>query len=168
MEDLSQKIEYVLGDYGFFLDGVFQNLEKSGFFLDEFAELDYIAYRTDSMEKYEEVKSKMAGFAKKYDEKMFNGRSVFVCRLETPIEYGRFSIAGIELLAPKENNKHKNGLEHAEFVTKAALPEFREKHGDIDFDLDAYDREENPELEVKFEGCAVKFHTRSLLGIRKI
>lgn len=161
-------IEPIIGDYETFLDGVFQKLEKAGFAMDEFKELDHIAYRTDSIEKYEEVKNKLAGFFKKYDEKMFNGRSVFVCRLETPIGYGGFSIEGIELLAPKGNNKHKNGLEHAEFVVKTTLPEFREKHGDIDFDLDAYGREENPELEIKFEGCAVKFHTRSLLGIRKI
>ena len=168
MEDLLQKIEYVLGDCGFFLDGVFQDLERSGFFLDEFEELDHIAYRTENIEKYEEVKNKLIGFSKTYDEKMFNGRLIFVCRLETPIEYGRFSIEGIELLAPKENNKHKNGLEHAEFVVKTTLPEFRKKHGDIDFDSDAYGREENPELEVKFECCAVKFHEQSLLEVRGI
>ncbi|MDZ4384929.1 MAG: VOC family protein, partial [Candidatus Moranbacteria bacterium] len=81
-------IEPIIGDYETFLDGVFQNLERSGFFLDEFAELDHIAYRTENIEKYEEVKSKLIGFSKTYNEKMFNGRLIFVCRLETPIEYG--------------------------------------------------------------------------------
>jgi len=161
-------IENVIGDYKIFLDGVFDNLKKAGFSNDEFKELDHIAYRTETIEGYEEIKNELLAFAEAHDSSVFNGRFILVCRLKAPLIYDRFSIAGFEVLAPKKNNKHKDGLEHAEFVIKTTLPEFREKHSNIDFDLDAYDRQNNPELEVKFAGCAVKFHEQSLLEVRNI
>ena len=161
-------IKSVIGDYKNFLDKVFKNLEKAGFGLGEFKELDHIAYRTESIERYEEMKDGLLGFSHSYSDKVFNGRKILVCRLKSPLVYGEFSIAGFELLAPKENNQFKEGLEHAEFVTKISLPEFKEKHSNIDFNLDAYDREDNPELIIEFEDFAAKFHEQSLLEVRGI
>lgn len=162
------EIESIIGDYKTFLDKVFENLKTAGFDLSEFAELDHIAYQTESVERYEEIKNELLDFSELHDDKVFNGRKILVCRLKQPLIYKNCSIAGLELLAPKENNKFKDGLEHAEFVTKIALPEFRKKHSDVDFNLDAYGREENPELVIKFKNCAAKFHAQSLLEIRKI
>jgi hypothetical protein len=71
-------------------------------------------------------------------------------------------------LAPKENNKFEEDLEHAEFVIKTTLEEFMKKHKDINFNLDAYSREENPELIINFKKCAAKFHTQSLLEVRRM
>lgn len=162
------EIENIIGDYKFFLDKIFQNLENFGFSLDEFSELDHIAYRTETIEKYEELKNKLIDFSESHSDEMFNGRKILVCRLKNPLAYNNFTIEGLEVLAPKEDNKYAEGLEHAEFVTTMILPEFREKHGDIDFDLHAYDRKDNPELVIKFKDCAAKFHMQSLLKIRKI
>lgn len=161
-------IQSIIGDYKSFLDKIFQNLEKAGFSVDEFKELDHIAYRTETIEGYEEIKKELIELSEASSDKFFNGRRILVCRLKTPLVYGDFSIEGIEVLAPKENNKFKDGLEHAEFVTKSTLEEFREKHHDVDFNLDAYDREENRELIVNFESCAAKFHEQSLLKVRGI
>lgn len=161
-------IESVIGDYKTFLDNIFQNLEKAGFARDEFKELDHIAYRTETIERYEEIKKELLEFLQSHSDKMFGGRRILVCRLKSPLIFGEFSIAGLELLAPKTDNKHKEGLEHAEFVTKTALPEFREKHNNIEFNLNAYDRESNPELIIEFGDCAAKFHTQSLLEVRNI
>lgn len=162
------KIESIVGDYKSFLDKIFQNLEKDGFSVGEFKELDHIAYRTETIERYEEIKKELIELSEASSDKFFNGRRILICRLKTPLVYGDFSIEGIEVLAPKENNKFKDGLEHAEFVTKSTLEEFKEKHSDVDFNLDAYDREENRELIVNFENCAAKFHERSLLEVRAI
>lgn len=161
-------IESTIGDYKSFLDKVFQNLEKAGFSLDEFKELDHIAYRTETIGRYEELKNELVGFSESFSDKDFNGRKILVCRLKMPLVYKNFSIAGLEVLAPKENNRFKEGLEHAEFVTKITLPEFREKHDSIDFNLDAYNREANRELIIGFENCAAKFHEQSLLEVRNI
>jgi len=168
MAEKIMNIQSISGDYKSFLDKIFQNLKDSGFALDEFKELDHIACRTETIERYEEIKKELVDFSAAYDDKIFGGRLILICRLKNPLVYGEFSIAGFELLAPKPENRFKEGLEHAEFVTKILLPEFREKHNDINFDLRAYDREDNPELVIEFGDCAAKFHAQSLLEIRNV
>ncbi len=165
---MNNQIESIIGDYKKFLDKIFQNLKEAGFDSAEFEEIDHIAYRTESLESYEKIKKELLKFSKNYSEKMFGGRLIMVYLLENPIVYNNFTIKGFELLAPKENNSHKEGLEHAEFVTKTTLPEFQEKHHNINFDLHSYNREENPELVLNFENCAAKFHVQSLLEVRGI
>lgn len=164
----SQNIEIIIGDYKSFLDEVFQKLEAAGFSLDEFKELDHIAYRTESLENYEKIKNEIIEFSEAYSDKIFNGRPILICRLKNPLIYGNFSIKGFELPAPKSGKIYKEGLEHAEFVTRIALAEFRDKHRKISFNYSAYDREENPELAINFGNCSAKFHTQSILEIRKI
>lgn len=161
-------IQEVIGDYNRFLDKVFESLKKTSFGMDEFVELDHIAYRTENNERYEEIKKELMSFSSSQDEKMFRGRNIFVCRLKEPLVYGGFEISGFELLAPKEENQYKEGLEHAEFVVKGTLAEFKDRHSDIDFILDAYDMDINPELIVKFDNCSAKFHEQSLLDLRGI
>jgi predicted metalloenzyme YecM len=120
------------------------------------------------MDRYEEVKRELIRYARTFNEKNFNGRKVLICRLDSPLMHGEFVIEGIELLAPKPDNRHKEGLEHAEFVIKTTLEEFKEKHKEVNFDLEAYGREVNPELEIAFGNCSAKFHTQSLLEVRNL
>jgi hypothetical protein len=168
MEKQSHPIGSIIGDYRAFLDEVLGHLMRAGFSYGEFEEVDHLAYRTESLDNYEKMKRELIRFARTFDESNFNGRKILVCRLESPLMHGEFVIEGIELLAPKPDNKYAKGLEHAEFVIKAPLEEFREKHKEADFDLSAYGRDVNPELRLRFGNCAAKFHTRSLLEIRKI
>jgi len=161
------EIENIIGDYKTFLDKIFSNLKNAGFEVDEFGELDHIGYRVESLERYYELKNKLIGFCEKISDKEFAGRPVLVCKLKKPLIYGEVKIEGIEVLAPKKDNKFKEGLEHAEFVTKIPLVDFLEKHKDIKFNLDAYGREKNPELILEFGNCAVKFHEQSLLKVRE-
>jgi predicted metalloenzyme YecM len=160
------EIESIIGDYKTFLDKIFGNLKSAGFEIGEFKELDHVGYRVESLEKYYELKNKSFGFCEVFSDQEFAGRPVLVCRLKAPLIYGEFKIEGIEILAPKENNKYKEGLEHSEFITKVSLAEFLEKHKNIKFNLDAYDRRENPELILELGDCAVKFHEQSLLKAR--
>ncbi len=127
----SMDIKSVIGDHEFFLDQVFDNLKNVGISLDGFVELDHVAYRTESIEKYEEIKKELLSFLKPYDEVKFVGRSILVGRLERPLTYQGFQIEGIEVLAPKESNSYKNGLEHAEFVINGTLEDFRKKYDNI-------------------------------------
>lgn len=158
----------VIGNYHHFLDKIFHNLKVIDVSLDDLVELDHIAYRTENIYKYEEIKKELLPFLKSYNDKEFGGRSILVGRFEKPLAYKTFVIEGIEILAPKEDNTFKNGLEHAEFVIKGALEDFHIKYKNIDFDLHAYDRDVNPELCIEFDNCAVKFHTDSLLNVREI
>jgi len=60
------------------------------------------------------------------------------------------------------------GLEHAEFIINSTLPEFLERHKNVDFNINEYQKEINPAFIVEFGDCAVKFHTQSLLEIREM
>ena len=160
--------ETIIGNYKILLDKIFSNLEAAGFDNAEFQELDHLGYRVETLERYHEIKNTLAEFCEKYTDKEFAGRPVLVCKLKNPLKYKNFKINAIEALAPKPGNIFKEGLEHAEFVTKISLPEFLEKHKDINFNLSAYDRKENPELIINFADCAVKFHEQSLLKIRRM
>jgi predicted metalloenzyme YecM len=162
------KIEEIIGNYVEFLNRIFDNLNRFEVRSNELKELDHIAYRTQDIQKYNDIKKKLMPFFDEYSEKEFGGRLIFVGRFENPLEYMQFSISGLELLAPKNNNTFDNGLEHAEFVLKESLANFYKMHENIGFNLDAYDRDQNPELIIDFKDCAAKFHEISLLDVRGI
>lgn len=162
------KIEDMIGDYKFFLDKIFANLKNAGFSKEEFKELDHIAYRVESFEKYEEMKAELEKFSSNFQEVKISGRPIAVFKLIKPISYSEYKVNCLELLAPREGKFFKEGLEHAEFVVKTTLQDFLRKHKNINFDMSKIGREINPELVIDFEDCAAKFHTQSLLEIRKM
>ncbi len=164
----NMNIKQSIGDYELFLDKIFNNLKNIDFNLNDLEELDHIAYRTEDAANYEKLKKEIIVFSNAHSEVIFGGRKILVCRLKKPLLYNKLKITGIELLAPKGNNKFKNGLEHAEFIVKNNLEDIKEKYRTIIFNLDAYDRKINPELIIEFQDCAVKLHTENLLDIRKI
>jgi predicted metalloenzyme YecM len=161
-------IESAIGDYKSFLNKVFKHLIEAGFGLDEFKELDHIAYRVKSNKKYEEMKNKLKDFYSDFSEVQISGRPILVCKLKDQFIYNQYEIKCLELLAPKAGKQYQNGLEHAEFVTKTTLEEFLEMHKDVEFKMDAYEREINPEIKLIFSDCSIKFHTQSLLEIRNM
>jgi predicted metalloenzyme YecM len=161
-------IESAIGDYKLFLQKIFKNLREACFDLDEFKELDHIAYRTESNGKYEEMTNKLKGFCLDFSEVQISGRPILVCKLQEPLVYNEYEIKCVELLAPKVGKQYENGLEHAEFVTKTTLEEFLVMHKDLKFGMDAYERKINPEIKLMFSDCSVKFHTQSLLEIKKM
>ncbi len=118
------KIEKVIVDYVELLDKIFNGLNKLGIQENELKELDHIAYRTQDIQRYDDIKKELIPFFDKYNEKKFGGRLILVGRFKKPLKYRQFIISGFELLAPKENNKFKNGLEHAEFVLDKSLNNF--------------------------------------------
>jgi predicted metalloenzyme YecM len=161
------KIDEIVGDINIFLDKIFLNIQNTGFDFSELDELDHIAYRVEDNKRYDEVKNQLKDFVEYIDEAMFGGRLISILKLKAPIKYKNYRIDCLELMAPKENNTFKEGLEHAEFVISINLADYREKYKDlIDFNLDGYRREVNPELIAEFEDCAVKFHNQSLLKVR--
>lgn len=164
------KIDEIISDYEIFLDKIFLNLTHAGFVLDDLVELDLIAYRTESDERYLEIKEIIENnFSAGLSEVMFSGRLISVFKLKEILLYKSFKISCLELLAPREGNKFKEGLEHAEFVVRGSLVDFYEKYkNSVKFNLSAFGREVNAELIVEFGDCAVKFHEQSLLKVRRL
>jgi predicted metalloenzyme YecM len=168
MDQKSEQISAIVGDYKVFLEKIFSNLKKAGFENDEFEELDHLAYRTESFDSYEAMKKKLLKFSLSNSEVMISDRPITVFRLKEALTFDEFFIECIEILAPKAAKKYADGLEHAEFVIRVAFDEFIRKHKDIEFDYNSYSREINPELKLQFRDCSVKFHTQSLLKIRSM
>lgn len=158
----------MLEDYKSFLDKIFSNMKDAGFDDDEFIEIDHVAYRTETFERYTELKDEFEKISNNSYEAIISGRPIMVYRLKESLVYGDWKIEGLELCAPKEGSFFKEGLEHAEFVTKKSLEDFLHDHEEIDFNMNAYAKEDNPELILEFKDCAVKFHTQSLLKIRNL
>lgn len=156
----------MLENYKIFLDKIFSNVKGAGFEDEELSEIDHVAYRTETNERYEELKKEFEKISSNFSEVIISGRPIAVYRLKEPLVYGNWKIEGLELCAPKEGSFHREGLEHAEFVTKKSLKDFLYDHENIGFNMSAYSKEENPELILEFEDCAAKFHTQSLLKIR--
>jgi predicted metalloenzyme YecM len=163
------KLENIIGDYERFLDKIFDNLKKTGISVSELSELDHIAYRTENILQYNQIKEEISVFFSGWNEKVFGGRLILVGRFKRPLKYKQFAVKGFELLAPKNYNKFSEGLEHAEFVIEKPLPKFYQTYkNNVRFNLSAYKRDENPELIIDFADCAVKFHEESLLNVRSI
>jgi len=85
-----------IGDYK-----IFENMKNVGFEDDEFKEIDHIAYRTETDERYEELKKEFQVFASSSSEAMIAGRLISVFKLKEALVYGFWVIYGLELLAPR-------------------------------------------------------------------
>lgn len=159
------KLEKVIGNYKNFLDKIFAFLESSKIDLGDLEELDHIAYRVSKFEKYKEMKNKLNAFGQKLSENIIRNRPIANYKLENNIIYKNFIIPCIELPAPAEGDNFKEGLEHAEFVTKISLEKFLEKYKQLPFDTKGLSKELNADLVLNFKDCSVKFHEQSILKV---
>lgn len=158
----------MLEEYESFFDKIFSNMKGAGFDDEEFIEIDHVAYRTETFERYEELKKEFEKISSNSSEAIISGRPIIVYRLKESLIYGDWKIEGLELCAPREGSFFKEGLEHVELVIKKSLVDFMHDHEKIDFNMNAFSNEDNPELILEFKNCAAKFHTQSLLKIRKL
>src|SRR6266567_732214 len=87
-------IKTIIGDYNSFLDKIFLNMKNAGFEDGEFSQLDHLAYRTQSNERYEELKKELATFACDFKEVFYNGRNITIYKLKDPlnISNGRLNV----------------------------------------------------------------------------
>lgn len=159
-------IKTIIGDYELFLDKIFLNIKGAGFDLADFSELDHIAFRTETIERYEEVKKDVIPFTDSWTESMFNTRLITILKMTEPFQGNGFIVPALELLAPKEGKPFKGGLEHAEFVINMSFDDFLKKYQKIKFNFAYFDREVNRELLLSFSDCGVKFHEQGVLEVR--
>ncbi len=124
----------------------------------ELAELDHLCYRVETMQRYEEMKRVLGEFALLRAETPVQGRMISIFELNKYIESNGWTIPYIELPAPKQASPYAEGLEHAEFVVVGSLEQFQWRHADVVFDSKAMDRPINPELGLKTDRAAMKFH----------
>ncbi|MDD5397334.1 MAG: VOC family protein [Candidatus Moranbacteria bacterium] len=149
-----------------FLDDIFGKLvdikiDVSGFYL------DHIAYRVETLERYEEFKKEFLQKGELISENLIKNRPIAVFQLNSPMTYKNMNIRYLELPAPSDHKFFPEGFEHAEFVVDSSLEEFVRKYPNVEFKIDK--KEINTEYVLDLgDGLAVKFHEIPLSKVIEI
>jgi len=154
-------IEKLLGDTTPFLEKIFAALEKDGVDVSWY-ELDHICYRTDTLEKYNELRHKFLEYGILLVEFQIGGRAISTFKLCEPIIFGERKIWCIELPSPKEGRFYPDGYEHVEFVINLEFNKFIELYPQVNFDTRAISKEVNADIIISYNGFSVKFHHNTL------
>ncbi len=151
-----------------FLDHLFEQLQSKNINIDSY-EIDHLCYRTSSDENYQVIKDAFSPLGECLIESEVNGRLIATYKLKNPILYKHWIIDLIEVPAPKQGKITQEGFEHIEVVIDCDFEELEKSillnAPDISFEKKGLEKDLNPELEIEFDQCAVKFHHKSLENI---
>lgn len=150
-----------------FLKNLFTQLEDQKIDVKNW-EVDHLCYRTSTEDNYQATKQKFDLLGTCLIESEVNGRLIATYKLKEPIHYNDRIIDLVEVPAPKPNKKTPEGFEHIEIVIDESFDFFMNKYPRLSFNKKGLEKELNPELEVEFKNCAVKFHHKSLEHIINI
>ncbi len=148
-----------------FLDHCFTELKNKHFTLENHWHIDHLCFRTESNQRYEELKQEFSHFSTLLIESEVNGRLISTFKLSTPLTYEGFDIDLLELPAPKKVKVVKEGFEHFEIVSDLSFQELKDRFKNITIDESGTKKLFNKELEFCFDGFAVKFHHQSLESV---
>jgi len=159
-------MKYDIQNYEKFLDDIFEKLKNIKMDVSAFY-LDHIAYRVETMERYEELKKQFMQKGELLSEKLIKNRPIAVFRLNMPMTYKDIKIDCLEIPAPSSHKFFTEGYEHAEFVVDGGLEEFAKKYPNIEFKIDK--KEINTEYALDLgDGLAAKFHEMPLSKVIEI
>lgn len=148
----------IITSYRHFLKKILENITNTGINLYGY-QLDHIAYRAETLNKYKEVMGELFNMGEMISEIRRGNQKISIYRLIHPIHYDRYDIPYFELLGPKENGTYKEGYQHIEFVIDIPLLDFIKMYPAISFDTSHINREINPSIELRFEdNMGVEFH----------
>lgn len=156
------ELQTIIGDYRSFLKQILQEIEAEGFDLSDFVQMDHMCFRVPTLERYELKKNELANMARLLGEAQINGRPIAVFRLNEPVHFQSWRIDTVEIPAPRDGVKTKEGLEHVELVLYDDKAIFLEKYSGKQFEMKAADRGINPEIVYRLPTYTVKFHLLSL------
>lgn len=150
-----------------FLHRVFQHINREKIDLKNW-EIDHLCYRTSSQENYLNIKKKFEKLGHLLTESQVNGRPIATYKLHIPIVFKKWTINLIEVPAPKLAKYTEEGFEHFEVVIDESFIEIEGRYPNIIFNKKGTNKDLNPELEIEFQDCAIKFHHNSLERIIQI
>lgn len=144
-----------------FLEKVFFALQKDTIDPAEYL-LDHLCYRVETKNRYDELFEVFDTHTKLLTVAEINGRSIATFKLHSPINFGSQRIFVIELPAPKSTQPYPEGYQHVEFVIKEDFTAFMKKYEHLSFDVSNQYHPTNPDIVIKYDDFAVKFHQHSL------
>lgn len=148
-----------------FLERAFAEMEQKNINLEKHWHIDHLCFRTSSQENYLLTQKQFQSFSKLLIESEVNGRLISVFKLESPIVFRDWEIDLIEVPAPKKGKPYENGFEHIEVVCDLDFEEIKSRYVQFQFDESGLSKNFNQELEIAFDGFAVKFHQLSLESV---
>ena len=158
----------LLGDIDHHVGVIMNEIHHLGIDRDDLTALDHLCYRVETLERYEEMKRSLGEIALMIAETPVQGRDIAIFELHERLHTRGWKIPYIELPQPKEGSPYSEGLEHAEFVVLGSLERFQQKYDRLPFDTKAMDRIINPELGLKTDRAAMKFHNLQIGEVVRI
>lgn len=144
-----------------FLDKIFNHLNQNQVEIGNW-EIDHICYRTSSQDNYQTSKQMFEKLGICLIESEVNGRLIATYKLDQPIHYKSWIIDLVEVPAPKPNKETIEGFEHIEVVIDEKFSTMIEKYSHLNLATKGMSKDLNPELEIEFDDCAIKFHHQCL------
>jgi predicted metalloenzyme YecM len=163
---MSKTLADIIGDPIVFLEELFKRLEDIELDVEKY-ELDHICYRVESLDEYKVKKLELESFGELLIESTVNGRLISTFKLHSPIVYKKRSIYLVELPAPKTQHSYKNGLEHAEFVSREPLEKIMARYPQYAFEAFGIHKKINPDITLKLGDFCIRFHNQSLFDVIK-
>lgn len=152
-----------LKNYKKFLNKLFEKLEELEIDVSGL-QLDHIAYYTETNKEYDDIKPDFESLGNFDHEAIISNRRVGVVELFEPLVYGEYKIDAIELIEPKEGEKHTSGWEHAEFVTDRDYNEILKDYPAVEWETGSIERPIYSHLTAILDkDLKVKFHHNSIL-----
>lgn len=141
-------------------------------------ELDHFCVRLSNITEIDQLKLELANIAKNISTVDVNGRPISIFQLDTPLQVGLWSVKGLEVPNPKQNNTYADGWEHVEFVlpaSKNTMSEIRNSFEQLlpNLNNDKYRYSENepqtddneipnPTISIRVNNIGIKFHANSI------
>lgn len=162
METTTAKaLNEIIGDPLLFLEELFSRIEDIELNVDNYL-LDHICYRVETTDLYQQKKKELIAHGELLAESNVNGRPISTFKLKQPIQYKKRTIDLIELPAPKQGHNYKNGLEHAEFVTKEPLQKIVDRYPQYAFEVFGIHKKINADITLKLGNYCIRFHNQRL------
>ena len=111
--------------------------------------LDHIAYRADSNEHAEEVKTELLTKSKIISEEIIADRPIFILELLEPITILGQKVFHIKLAYPKLSNNYQRGWEHIELVIPPYESDYKKLIKNIEGQYPELTLQDNPNFELK-------------------
>ncbi len=148
-----------------FLEKLNLKLNEANVFLEPHWNIDHLCYRTDTLDRYHELKKEFLTFSRLLIESDVNGRPISTFKLDKPVYFENSSISVVELPAPKKGKVTLEGFEHIEVVCDLSFHELESRYKNLKIDKSGLKKDLNQEFELCFGDVNLKFHHLSLESV---
>lgn len=150
-----------MNDPSTFLALLWARLEQIGLAVADL-QPDHLCYRTDSLERYRELRDGLLAQNTLLGEHLIGGRPIATFRMAVGHPFGGSVIDVVELAAPKPGRPYAEGWEHAEFVVPEDLRALVRRHDQLPWDLSGAEKTHGAEVRLFFGAISVKFRRTPL------